>query len=60
MLRFFCARTIYFVAGFVVASHNFGQVMQLFCLNIIGEHGTISTSPIIVINKGRHERFTQR
>ena len=38
----------------------FGQEMQLFCLKIIGEYGTISTSPVIVINKGRHERFTQR
>ena len=57
---FLCPHDI-FRRGLLLLHHTFlGQVTQLFCLKITGEHGTIFTSPVIVINKGRHERFTQR
>ncbi len=52
MLRYFCARTIYFVAGFCCCIAQCLAAMQLFCLKITGEHGIMFLSPVIVVLNG--------
>ncbi len=45
---FLCPPDI-FRRGFLLLHHTiFGQMMQLFCWKITGEHGIIFTSPVIV------------